>query len=136
MPDIHDKWGQTPLHYCICAQFLDTAQVLFDHLGDKASDIVNNQDSFGKSCLHSAAESANVEAIERLLKHGADANIRNFDGVTPLMICSESCGRSKSTRSLEVLMEAGAMIDLTDYRSKRSALQVRFGLCENGESVQ
>ena len=128
MLDIHDSWGQTPLHYCITVQFLDAAQVLFDHLGDNVSEIVNNQDSFGKSCLHSAAESANVEAIELLLKNGADVNIRNFDGATPLMICAESCGRSRATRSMEVLMEAGALIDLVDYRPKRSTLQVRFGL--------
>ncbi|KAK7090327.1 ankyrin repeat and protein kinase domain-containing protein 1-like [Littorina saxatilis] len=135
MPDIHDKWGQTPLHYCICVQYLDTAMVLFDHLGEKASDIVNNQDSSGKSPLHSAAESGSMEAIELLLKYGADVNVRNFDGVTPLMVLAESYGRSNTIQAMQTLLAAGALIDIADYRSRRSALQ-RAAVAKNMSAVE
>lgn len=124
MADIRDKWGQTPLMYCICVQFLDTAGILLDHLGASATEIVNNQDRFGKSALHSAAETNNVEAVELLLHHGADVNIQNFDGVTPLMVAAENCGCCRSLKAMEALIRAGALVNCVDYRSKRSALQV------------
>nr|KAG5701434.1 hypothetical protein BaRGS_032766 [Batillaria attramentaria] len=135
MPNIRDKWGQSPLHYSICAQFLDTASILLEHMDASAVEIINDKDRYGKTPLHSAADSANVEAIEILLKHGADVNIRNFDGITPLMVCAETCGRSKSVRALEVLIDGGALINLVDYRSKRSALQ-RAAVAKNVAAVE
>lgn len=126
MPDIRDKWGQTPLHYCISVQFIDTAQVFIEHSGPQFVDIINNQDRFGKSALHAAAETANSEAVELLLQHGADVNICNVSGATPLMVCAENCGRNRSVRPMELLIKAGALIDLKDFRPKRSALQVCY----------
>ncbi|XP_025078560.1 putative ankyrin repeat protein RF_0580 isoform X3 [Pomacea canaliculata] len=135
MADIRDKWGQTPLMYCICVQFLDTAGILLDHLGASATEIVNNQDRFGKSALHSAAETNNVEAVELLLHHGADVNIQNFDGVTPLMVAAENCGCCRSLKAMEALIRAGALVNCVDYRSKRSALQ-RASLSKNVAAVE
>ncbi|XP_076454105.1 transient receptor potential cation channel subfamily A member 1-like [Babylonia areolata] len=135
MPDCHDSWGQTPLHYCISMQFLDCAQTVLEHLGPNAPDIVNNQDCHGKSSLHAAAEQGQVEAIHLLLQHGAQVNIRNFDGVTPLMVCAETCGKKRSIEPMQALIEAGALVDLFDYRSKRTALQ-RASVAKNVDGVE
>ena len=75
MPNIHDKWAQTPLHHCLCAQFLDTARAVLNHAGLDAGYIINSQDVKGKTCLHIAAESASAEAVEMLITHGADVNV-------------------------------------------------------------
>ncbi|KAL8609667.1 hypothetical protein ACOMHN_049747 [Nucella lapillus] len=135
MADCHDSWGHTPFHYCISMQFLPCAQTILHHLAPAAPQIVNNQDCFGKSPLHSAAEQGHREAVHLLLENGADANIRNFEGVTPLMVCAESCGKSRSVESMRALIDAGAMIDLKDYRAKRTALQ-RAAVARNLKGVE
>ena len=46
----------------------------------------NYQGPFGNTLLHGAVVSRDVKEVERLLAAGADPNIRNRDGRTPLQV--------------------------------------------------
>jgi len=50
---------------------------------------VNLQDEKGKTALHYAASSKQPELIELLQKYGADPNIQDGDGHTPLHIAAK-----------------------------------------------
>lgn len=45
---------------------------------------INNQDIYGNTALHYAARNKHEKAIEILLSAGADIQIKNNDGITPL----------------------------------------------------
>lgn len=45
---------------------------------------VNSRDIRGRTALHTAAESADLDQIKALLKRGANPNIRDWNGETPL----------------------------------------------------
>ncbi|KAL7291392.1 hypothetical protein TKK_0014985 [Trichogramma kaykai] len=95
--NLANKQGLTPLHFTCQYLIQDSLRQLeiffkvkneFDQLVD-----FNAQDEFGNTPLHLALKSANLyenkTAIERLLKNGADANLGNEEGSTPLhIICS------------------------------------------------
>ena len=50
---------------------------------------VNELDAMGRSLLHWAVESAHVDAVELLLRNGADPDVRDHEGRTPRDIASE-----------------------------------------------
>lgn len=45
---------------------------------------VNARGRWHKTTLHNAAETANLAMIEALMHRGADVNVRDFVGVTPM----------------------------------------------------
>ena len=57
-----------------------------------------------KSALHVAAESRNVEGARLLIKYGANPNVRNDMGTTPLQIAA----RENQTEMIRLLLRAGA----------------------------
>ncbi len=61
----------------------------------------NGTDSNGNTALSFLGEYPSV--IEELITHGADVNLANKDGLSPLMLAS-----SKYPQSVEVLLDAGA----------------------------
>src|SRR5690606_26079148 len=90
----------------------------------------------GATPLTRAAVSHDIEAIELLLAHGAEVDLPNVMGVTPLMIAAGMSGSTRDMRgvyrgdnpdgvqasaiaTLEVLLEAGADINarVTDTSS-------------------
>ncbi|BFZ06186.1 hypothetical protein BsWGS_09225 [Bradybaena similaris] len=118
--DVRDKWGQTPLMYSVIIQFPEVTKVLLD----ANADLVTCQDRYGKAPLHCAVEAENEELVQLLLQYGADINIRCHDGMTPLMMCCTADTGGNKTGLMRLLLEAGAMIDLKDFRGKRTALHV------------
>ena len=58
-----------------------TAEIL---INNHAS--VNIQDNFGNTALHYAFENEEFELAEYLIKNGADENLVNEDGQTPVMM--------------------------------------------------
>ncbi|CAG5125405.1 unnamed protein product [Candidula unifasciata] len=118
--DVRDKWGQTPLMYSVTIQFPEVAKVLLD----ADADLVSCQDRYGKAPLHCAVEAGSDELVQLLLQYGADINIRCHDGMTPLMMCCTADTDGKKVGVMKVLLEAGALIDLKDFRGKRTALHV------------
>ena len=46
--------------------------------------MVNVRTKDGRSVLHSACASSNLDVVKRLLKAGADVNVQSSDGATPI----------------------------------------------------
>jgi ankyrin repeat protein len=65
-------------------------------------------DQYGWYPLHSAAENANLEAVQLLLSRGAVCVVRASNGWTPLhQVCSQSDKRAKRAQILGMLLESG-----------------------------
>eukprot|EP00752_Nemacystus_decipiens_P001696 g1643.t1 len=74
-----DKWGNTPLHRCICGDsqdHLDSLDLLLE-----AGSRPNTGDNTGSTPLHRATEEGLEGVAQRLIKAGADPARLNKDGV-------------------------------------------------------
>lgn len=69
-----------------------------------------------------AADWGREEVVELLIQHGANVNIKDSDGVTPLVIAT----RNKFYTVLEVLLRNGANMNLWDDNGK-TALDAAIG---------
>ncbi|KAL4220357.1 Ankyrin repeat and SOCS box protein 10 [Mactra antiquata] len=130
---IRDTWYQTPLMYCMRTQWVEVGELLLEH----NSRIVDTGDKYGKCALHIAVEVGSIECIEVLLRHGADVDVQNNDGVTPLStICGDRTVASDVlVKIVKLLIDAGADPNIKDFRECRSALQ-RAMLTANVEVVE
>ncbi|CAN9208702.1 unnamed protein product [Alternaria alternata] len=94
--------GQTAFHVAIHRRSLETSKILLRYLG--AAD-VNTRDDYGQTALHLACyHDAPTEVILGMLATGADANVKDLAGTTPLNI-SENIGNLEIA---DVLREHGA----------------------------
>ncbi|WP_395463527.1 ankyrin repeat domain-containing protein [Wolbachia endosymbiont of Cantharis cryptica] len=82
-PSIRDRQGKTPFH-CCAAQPNNIASFL-----RKGVDI-NIKDSEEKTLLHYAAEIGCDESVNLLLKNGANSNICDRQGKTPLQVAIDN----------------------------------------------
>ena len=62
--------------------------------------LVNNLDASGRTSLHVAVESNNIQAVRELFERGAVANAQDLSGNTPLHV-------AKGTAMVKVLLERG-----------------------------
>ena len=74
---------------------------------------LNKQDITGKSVLHHFVQSPVHDificpALQLLLQHGADVNARDYEGMTPLMACSQYSG--PKFKRMAILLDAGAHV--------------------------
>lgn len=81
-----DGEGLTPLHYAAELNRVGVINTLAALA--KGRLLVNVQDKYGWSPLHSAAHQGNTDAVQALLKLGADASITDKYGKTPLHYAS------------------------------------------------
>ena len=72
---------------------------------------VNAQDENGYSPMHAAASYGEIAIIHFLLSNGADINIRDGDGDTPLLFC-------ETPEVFEVLVAGGADTEATNAAGK------------------
>jgi ankyrin repeat protein len=88
-PNIQDKNGMTPLMTAIDRHHMDVVQMLLEHLGEQG---LEERDEKGRTALHLAAEcrsldeEARTQLVAELLKKGAQVNVKDKDGMTPLMM--------------------------------------------------
>ncbi|KAG5460829.1 MAG: ankyrin repeat-containing domain protein, partial [Olpidium bornovanus] len=83
---------------------------------DRGGVDVNARDEFGYSALHAAVSYGHRDLAELLLRHGADVDIRDFDGDTPLFVCeTRACA--------EILVAHGAVPGLENEEG-RTAVDV------------
>lgn len=72
----------------------------------------------GQTPMHIAALWGNVEAIQVLLAAGANVNVENVRGTTPLHFAAAARKNAKAT--VEVLLKAGAKTDITDMSGRQA----------------
>ncbi|XP_070565863.1 putative ankyrin repeat protein RF_0580 [Ptychodera flava] len=95
-----DKTGVTPFHVAAVMNHVKILQIFLDRGGD-----VNKVDEYGCTPLHFAAIGQDcLESVRLLLSAGADPNMRNKNGKTPMDLAVD--GKRKEVVSL--LKERGA----------------------------
>ena len=104
-----DRLGRDELFYKIGDREEESALTMLDN--DDVN--VNFQDKNGYSYLHLAAQSGCAEVIKKLLDKGADIDIRDKFGKTPLMVAiSEYYPNLRNDRSIiDLFIENGADIE-------------------------
>ena len=135
-----DMYGDTPLHFAAYRHHVDICQLLVDHKADVTSvnnegktplyiavacwpdtpavchlitnESVNVADGHGNRALHVAASNGDIQIVQLLVDCGADVNVLNEDGQTPL---HTAAGRKKDCPELcSILLKHNAKIDAVD----------------------
>ncbi len=73
---------------------------------------VNARTESGSYALNGAAAANEIEIIEMLLARGADPNVQNGEGDTPLICATKYAGGSAAT--VRILVEAGTDMSIKD----------------------
>ncbi|MCD6046831.1 MAG: ankyrin-like [Gammaproteobacteria bacterium] len=108
-----DENKKTLLHFSVEASNPYSLKALYLALTligsqDAIYQMVNFKDAYGKTALHYAAETGQVECIKILLAIGADINAKSDLGNTPLHSAAY-CGASKEGKeAIRLLIAAGA----------------------------
>lgn len=92
--------GETPLYSAVCSHTKDIVEFLLDN-GAR----VNEIGEYSKATvLHLAAIISSADMLKLLLEKGADFNLKDVEGKTPLDVAI----KHKELRSVRVLLNAGA----------------------------
>jgi hypothetical protein len=100
-----DTWGNTPLHHRARSRRSSISVLL-----ELGADVNNASSSIGTP-LHAAADSHNATHARLLLQHGARANQRNKEQLTPLELALRGCNNidiENMVALAKVLLDAGA----------------------------
>ena len=103
-----DRLGRDELFYKIIdGEDLNALSMIEDVIN------INFQDKNGYSYLHAATQSRSIEVIKKLLMKGANIDIRDKFGKTPLMVAiSEYHPEYRNDRTIiDLLIENGADIE-------------------------
>lgn len=73
---------------------------------------INYTDSFGKSLIHHAIESGNPQIVRTVAEHGADLNVPDGNGITPLqLVLSYKANeelQGQLLQMIQILLDKGA----------------------------
>lgn len=112
-PDLLFEWHSlgkpktTLLHVFATYRIVD-----YDLLFQGAEVNCNVIDEYDRGPLHLACDHGSPDKVRILLKHGADPNLRNSLGDTPLTSLSRSCDK---TEILKILLEYGVDVNLAPF---------------------
>jgi len=90
--------------------FYHIAELILRH-GFNLNDMWNQD----RTLLHGSANRGTLKAVQWLLMNGADTNVLDEGGRTPLHVCAE---RNTSTSVLKLLIEAGSELNARDSSGK------------------
>ena len=79
---------------------------------------VNDQDTRGWTLLICACFAGRIDLVEKLIYLGADVNLVNFKGTTPLMYAKDNWLKTKDPALIHLLLANGADPNLTDFARK------------------
>jgi len=80
--------GRNPLHFAAVNGQSNAVGLLCNLYGESSS-MVDQKDESGRTPLHYATSSGSSESVYYLLQSGADPNIKDKQGLTPLHACAE-----------------------------------------------
>lgn len=124
--NVQDEDGRTALHYTVIGARISNSQLfeqeqvqLLDTLLKYKADL-NIKDKEGNTALSAALQSTNgqhigIMELEKLLVSGANPNIQNNQGKTPLML---ACELNSDFEVILALVQAGADPKLVDQAGK------------------
>ena len=102
-PNSADRYGTTPLHICAQQAMYEAAVILMQYGADP-----NRQDKVGFTPLHWAVQlrteepsmANRIDLIRELIRKGADPQIRDMNGTTPMTIATRK-GNSSALAALQ-----------------------------------
>ena len=100
------KQHLTPLMIAVQAQSIEAVDFILANGGG-----INDMDSFQNSSLHKAVAVGSIPILQTLVKQGADINVQNQNGTTPLI----SAAKNQQGGALSILLSNGAAVELTDH---------------------
>jgi len=107
-PDAVDKYGKTALYYAVKSGHLRSARLLIEYHAN-----CNLEDSEGRTLLFYSRG----ELIPMLVSHGANVNVRDQYGASPLMIAVLEA----DPLAAKQLVEIGARIEAVDVDGRTAA---------------
>ncbi|KAK3095964.1 hypothetical protein FSP39_021368 [Pinctada imbricata] len=114
-----DNWRMTPLMYAA----ISNCHQIIEYFMSICPETAEAGDNFGKKPLHYALEYDSVDSVRVLLNHGADVNCITEHGLTPLMALCSTRDPEHRELLIELLLDAGAELELREFGSQRTALQ-------------
>ncbi|KAM4748933.1 uncharacterized protein WCC33_006342 [Rhinophrynus dorsalis] len=93
--------GLTPLHF---AAFGGNVEILQELLS-RAPHAINIQSIKGSSLLHEAVRGCSIEAVKFLIENGADPNLQDQEGNTPLHLAASLKSANVSVPISQILLE-------------------------------
>ena len=112
-PDEEDGAFDDNDHFCE-----DYIHILYGNHSDIFPTWICELDEKGDTIMHLVSSAACVESIRYLLKSGADVNVKNYVGQTPLHYLAASAEYNGFSESLKSLLDACACIDERDNKGK------------------
>ncbi|MGO9261529.1 MAG: ankyrin repeat domain-containing protein [Bryobacteraceae bacterium] len=106
-----------PVHSGLLALMVRCGQSgLLDYVRAKlTSDPALAQERYaGRTLLHEAAAAGSLATVELLLSLGADPNVQNGSGHTPLYCLGNECAVEGAGKVVRALVQAGADVDAND----------------------
>jgi hypothetical protein len=131
--DVLDADGRTPLHLAVRQRWMIRripdmiAGYLYNPARSNASyklKVLNARDVFGRTALHDAAT---PRFADLLVKTGANVNVRDKLGMTPLSIAVQN----RNLKSVRILLAGGANPTIRDVRGKSPIEYARVGVGPN-----
>ena len=125
--------GITPLMHACSHGSVESVRLLIESGAD-----VNAKNGNGRTAMHYAAKGRSPAVIQLLRKHGAQVDLRDKEGITPLL---ETVQYGVNAEVLHELIKAGANVNATREFSKSSAIHLCRDfeflklLLENGANV-
>jgi ankyrin repeat protein len=85
-----NRQGQTPLHKLIEHKHGDILKNIFDRFPAQKTTFMAAKDENGRTLVHLAALSGDLDTLKFILSLGADVNQRDHNGDTPLHLAIQS----------------------------------------------
>ena len=101
--DIRNKTHCTALHFAASLTDIDILVEFVNTLQTYPTIDVNSRNKYGRTALHEACEHNNAYSVKILLKAGAEADIQDYEGMTPLYMAARFC----SENVVDVLVNDG-----------------------------
>eukprot|EP01006_Ploeotia_vitrea_P034037 TRINITY_DN65692_c0_g4_i1.p2 TRINITY_DN65692_c0_g4~~TRINITY_DN65692_c0_g4_i1.p2 ORF type:complete len:406 (-),score=69.51 TRINITY_DN65692_c0_g4_i1:1660-2877(-) len=107
--EVHNSVGSTPLHTAAACGSVECLQLLLT----KSHMDVNTKDGNGNTVLHKCAYDGNIRVAETVIKLGAQVNVGNTEGLTPVHIAV----KVNKVPFVKFLIGHGADISIPDQKA-------------------
>ncbi|KAK2571650.1 Transient receptor potential cation channel subfamily A member 1 [Acropora cervicornis] len=130
------KW-RTPLHVAVACADLQTVDLLLERGGDS---LLEKRDQYGKTAIHYAAATCNVDKLNRLIYVGADVRAKDNDEKIALHFAAENGVICVVKALLSACPESVNDIDYASrtplhYAARKGRVEACTHLLSNGAAV-